>query len=158
MSLDYKVAHPIDDVFELLTDPDFLVARSIGIGEDSADCEVEEDEDGKVYVTMNRAVTRDLPAFLAKLFSAKQNLTMKETWQQVGANWVGKGEYTIEGQPVNIKTDVTLKADGNACVYSVKYTPKAKIPMIGGKVEKYIKGNCEEGSTKEMDFLVAKLA
>ena len=158
MSLDYKVAHPINDVFELLTDPDFLVERSIGIGENSADCEIEEDEDGKVYVSMNRAVTRELPSFLAKLFSAEQNVAMKETWQQVGENWLAKGEYTIEGQPVNIKTDVTLKTDGENCVYSVKYTVKAKIPLIGGKVEKYIVGNCEEGSTQEMDFLSAKLA
>ena len=157
MSLEYKVAHPIDEVFELLTDPDFLVERSISIGEDSADAEIEEDEDGKVYVKMTREVTRDLPSFLAKLFSAKQKLTMEETWQQVGDNWLGKGEYTVEGQPVNIKTDITLKSDGSGCVYTIKYNPKAKIPMIGGKVEKYIKGNCEDGTRKEMDFLVKKL-
>ncbi len=157
MSLDYKVAHPLDDVFELLTDPDFLVERSIGIGEDSADCEIEEDENGKIYITMNREVTRDLPSFLAKLFSAKQKLTMKETWQQVGSNWIGKGEYTVEGQPVNITIDITLKSEGDGCVYSTKYSAKAKIPMIGGKVEKYIKGNCEDGTRAEMDFLAAKL-
>ncbi len=157
MSLEYKVAHSIDEVFELMTDPDFLVERSIGIGELEADAEVSEDEDGKVYVNMTRKVTRDLPAFLSKIFDPKQTLTMEETWQQVGDAWTGKGLYTVEGQPVEIKTDFTLKASGDGCVYTVKYDAKAKIPMIGGKVEKFIKSNCEEGTTKEMDFLAQKL-
>jgi len=158
MSLEYPVSHPIDTVFDLLTDPDFLVERSIGIGELEADCEIEEDDAGKVYVSMTRKVVRDLPAFLAKIFDPKQVLSMQETWQQIGESWVGKGEYTVEGQPVNIKTDITLKPTADGCVYSIQYNAKAKIPMIGGKVEKFIKGNCEEGTRQEMDFLVGKLA
>lgn len=158
MSIDYPIALSVDEAFEYLTDPDFLVERSIGIGEISADAEVAEDEDGKVYVSMTRQVTRDLPSFLAKVFDSKQTLQMEEEWVQDGESWLGKGVYTVEGQPVEIKTNIELKPQGDASVYCIKFDAKAKIPMIGGKVEKFIKSNCEDGTQKEIDFLASKIA
>lgn len=157
MSLEFTFKHPADVVFDLLCDPDFLVERSIAIGELSADAEVEEDDSGKITVRMRREVKQELPAFLAKLFSPQQTITMTDEWRLVGSNYVGKGDFEVVGQPVNVKTEMTLKPQGNGCVLSIKYKPTAKIPLIGGKVEKFIEGNCEEGSLKEMKYAEARL-
>jgi hypothetical protein len=157
MSLTFDFAHSAEDVFELFTDPDFLVDRSLAIGELSADAEVAEDEDGVVYVTMRREVSQDLPAFLAKLFNPKQVLNLEETWTQDGDTFVGNSEYTVEGQPVNVKTQMQLTPNDSGCTFSITYNIKADIPLIKGKVEKFIKGNCEEGTKKELDFAVSRL-
>lgn len=157
MSLEFTFSKSADDVFDLLCDPDFLVERSIALGEISADAEVDEDDKGKVIITMRREVKRDLPAFLAKIFNPQQVINLREEWQQIGSNYIGKGEFTVEGQPVVVKADFALKSTDSGCVFSVKYSPKAKIPMIGGKVEKFIEGNCVEGSRKEMEFAAKKL-
>lgn len=157
MDLEYKFSHSADDVFDLFCDPDFLVDRSMALGEVSADAEIDEDDKGKVIVTMRREVKRDLPAFLAKIFNPQQVINLKEEWQQIGNNYIGKGEFTVEGQPVTVKTDMQLKAQGDGSVFSIKYSAKAKIPMIGGKVEKFIHGNCVEGTQKELEFTAKRL-
>ncbi len=158
MSLEFTFNHSVDEIFDLFCDPDFLVERSMALGEISADAEVEEDDSGKITVKMRREVKQDLPAFLAKLFNPQQVITMTDEWRLVGNNYVGKGEFLVEGQPVNVKVEMTLKPQGKGCVYSIKYKPTAKIPLIGGKVEKFIQGNCEEGTMKELKYMAAQLA
>ncbi len=158
MSLKFTFSHSVDDVFDLFCDPDFLVERSMALGEISADAEIEEDDNGKILITMRREVKQDLPAFLAKMFNPQQAITMKEEWQQIGESFIGKGTYDVEGQPVTVKTDMTLKPDGDGCIYTISYSPKAKIPMIGKKVEKFIEGNCEEGTKKELEFTAERLS
>jgi hypothetical protein len=152
MSLEFSFKQSADTLFDLLCDPDFLVQRSIALGEISADAETEEDEDGRVTITMRREVKQDLPSFLSKLFKPQQVLLMKEEWQKVGPNYVGKGEFTVDGQPVTVKTEMTIKPKGKGCTYGISYKPKAQIPLVGGKVEKFIEGNCIEGSKKELEY------
>lgn len=158
MSIEFSFTQTAEEVFDLFCDPDFLVERSMALGEVSADAEIDEDDKGKVIITMRREVKRDLPSFLAKVFNPQQILNLREEWQQIGSNFIGKGEFTVEGQPVSVKTEFTLKNTDNGCVFTAKYHPKAKIPLIGGRVEKYIESNCFEGVTKEVDFTKAKFA
>lgn len=158
MSVEFNFSHSAEDVFELFCDPDFLVERCIAIGELSADVEIEEDENGIVTVNMTREVKRELPSFLAKMFNPQQVVKLVETWQQIGDNYTGKGEITVEGQPVSIKTSFTLKNTDNGSVFSIKYSPKASIPLIGGRVEKFIEGQSEKDVVKELEFTAKKLA
>lgn len=157
MSVEFNFSHSAEDVFELFCDPDFLVERCMAIGELSADVEVEEDDTGKITVSMTREVKRELPSFLAKMFNPQQTVYLKETWQQIGDNFTGKGEITVEGQPVSIKTSFTLKSTDNGSVFSIKYAPKASIPLIGGRVEKFIEGQSEKDVLKELEFTAKKL-
>ncbi|CAA0104594.1 Uncharacterised protein [BD1-7 clade bacterium] len=157
MSVKYNLPYDAESVFELLTDPDFLVQRSLECGELSADAEVEEDGI-KTHVIMNREVVRELPKVLAKIFDPKQTLHMKESWQQVGSNFVGKSEFTIEGQPASLSADMTIKPTNSGCEYAITYKAKANIPLVGGKVEKFIIANCEDAIPKEVAFLEEKLA
>lgn len=158
MSVEFKFTHSADEVFELFCDPDFLVERCMAIGELSADVEVEEDESGKVIVSMTREVKRELPSFLAKMFNPQQTVYVKETWQAIGDNYTGKGEITVEGQPVKITTSFTLKNTDGGSTFSIKYVPKASIPLIGGRVEKFIEGQSEKDVQKELEFTANKLS
>lgn len=157
MSLEFTFSHSAEDVFDLFCDPDFLVERSIALGEISADAEIE-DDGSKVTISMRREVTRDLPKMLAKVFNPQQVLNLKEEWQQIGEAFIGKSEFTVEGQPVKVNTEMTLKPSGNGSVFSIKYKAKADIPLVGGKVEKFIISNCVEGSQKELEFAEGKLS
>lgn len=157
MALNFDFDQDVATVFNLITDPDFLVKRSTEIGELEADCDVE-DYDDKTIVKMRRLVSRDLPAFLAKLFNPKQNLTMVETWLKDGEEWKGSYVVTVEGQPVTISADFSLKAKGTGSCYSISHKAKANIPLVGGKVEKFILANAEEGALLELNFAKQSLA
>jgi hypothetical protein len=158
MSMHYEYEHDAQSIFELLTDPDFLVNRCLELGELEASCEVEENGDETV-VSLTRIVERDLPRVLAKVFDPVQTIRMKETWVPDGPD-AYKGNYVFEvvGQPVTVKATFELYSTDDGCCYAINHTVKARVPLIGGQVEKFILGQVADGCLAEMEYVEQQLA
>ncbi len=157
MSIEYKFQASADRVFALLTDADYLVDRCLALGELSADCTVEDDNDETV-ITLSREVERSLPSFLARLFESRQKIEMIERWRGKGNIHHGSYVLKVEGQPIVIEAEMSLKADGNdSCTYTVSYNAKAQMPLIGRRVESFIVSQTESGAHAELDHLAAAL-
>ncbi|MEX1667573.1 DUF2505 domain-containing protein [Zhongshania guokunii] len=147
----------VDEVWALLCDPDFRVERCIALGELSADCDVEVGED-QVIVRMHREVVRELPSVLAKIFNSKQSLDFVETWQRQPNGWAGSLSIIIKGQPAELKATCSLLATATGCEHIVDHRCKAKIPLVGGKVEKFVVAQTDAGALDEFNYLKNKLA
>jgi len=157
MSIEYRFKAGADKVFDRLTDADFLVDRCLALGELSADCTVEE-EDDEVVITLTREVERNLPAFLSRIFDSRQTVEMVERWNTRGATLEGRFTLKVEGQPVTVEAVMTLEPEGKGgCVYSVEHSAKASIPLIGRRVESFIIGQTEAGARAELDYLAKAL-
>jgi hypothetical protein len=152
MSVSYEFDHDVQTIYETLTEPQFLVDRCLALGELSAECEVEEDEETTV-VKLVREVSRDLPRVLAKLFDAVQVTDMVETWQPDGEGWRGTWELDVRGQPVTVAARFQLEPTSTGSRYTVSHSVKAKIPLVGKQVEKYILGQTASGATDELAYL-----
>jgi len=151
----YTFKASADTVFDLLTDPDFLVQRCVALGEKNIQCDVEM-EGRKTRVILARTIKQDLPAVLAKLFGSENRMVMTENWEAIGNSWMGDYAVDVEGQPVKLRARFKLKPTPEGCEYSIDYSCKANIPLVGGKVEAFILGQTEEGMRKEMDYLSAR--
>lgn len=156
MTVKITIDHDLDTVWELLSDPQFRVDRSEALGEFNAECEVEADDDSAT-VTMSRDVERDLPSVLAKVFSSRQSLSFVERWQWDGEGWSGTLQVDVQGQPVKITADFSLTSDGDGCVYEITHYCKAKIPLVGGKVEKFVLAETDKGAVEELEYLISAL-
>lgn len=158
MSIEYRFKASADRVFGLLTDADFLVDRCLALGELSAECTIEDDDD-EVIITLTREVERNLPAFLSRIFSNRQTVEMVERWGSPrGGTRHGKFSLKVAGQPVAVEAAITLRADSRtSCVYSVEHSAKANIPLIGRRVESFILGQTESGARAELDYLAKAL-
>lgn len=156
MSLTYDFPKDCQTVFELLTNSDFLTERSLAIGETKATCDITK-EGSKTIVSMHREVTRNLPSFAAKLFSAVQVLKMKEVWEPEGEGFRGEYKIEIEGQPVAISATFSLQPSGSGSTYKIQHGSKAKIPLIGKKIEKFIASQTADGCTTEINYALSKL-
>lgn len=156
MSLNFKFDHDVETVANLLADPDFLVERSLAMGELDASAEVD-GTDEEYTVSMTRRVKQDLPAVLAKMFNTEQEMQMTETWRWDQDGYTGDYKVTVEGQPVVVSAQFSLKPDGDGSVYSISHSAKAKIPLVGGKVEKFILGQTTDGAMAELNFAKAQL-
>ena len=153
MPMHYEFAYDVDSVFNLLTDPQFLVDRCLELGELEASCEVEEQGDTTV-ISLTRKLKRDMPRFLAKMMDPVQNMHLTEQWQPDGEDsWSGEYTFEVEGQPVSIRATFELYPTDTGCCYTIAHRVTAKIPLIGGKIEKYIQGQAEDGCTTELDYL-----
>lgn len=157
MTAAYVFKASADTVFDLLTDPDFLVQRCVAMGEKNIQCDVEM-EGRQTRVVLARTIKRDLPAVLAKLFGSENRMVMTENWEAIGNSWMGHYAVEVEGQPVKLGAKFKLKPTAEGCEYSIDYSCKANIPLVGGKVESFILSQTEEGMRKEMDYLAQRLA
>jgi hypothetical protein len=152
MPIHYEFEYDVESVFDLLTDPDFLVDRCLALGELEASCNADKDGDGTV-LNMTRKIERDLPGFLAKMMNPIQTMHVTEQWQPDGeGGWTGDYAFEVEGQPVSIGADFELYPTDGGCCYSIEHRASARIPLVGRRVEKYILGQAEEGCTEELDY------
>ncbi len=152
-----KYNAPLETVYAALTDPKFLKARCLELGELSADCKAK--KQGKAHaVTMKREVRRELPAFLSKIFNPVQTIVIEEHWSDDDDG--GKqASYKLDvvGQPVEVTADISLTPSGKGCVYEIEHRCKARIPFIGGQIEKFVLAQTQAGCKDELDYLVAAL-
>ncbi len=157
MSMHYEYEKDAQSVFELLTDPDFLVDRCLELGELEASCEVEENGVDTI-ISLTRTVERDLPKVLAKVFDPVQTIRMTETWKPVGEDSY-KGSYTFEvvGQPVTVGATFELYPTDDGCCYTIDHTVKATVPLIGRQVEKFIRSQVADGCQAEMEYVEQQL-
>jgi len=152
MAVTFDFDHDLQTVFETLTDPQFLVDRCIALGELDAECEVEEDGDA-VILTMVREIQRDLPKVLDKVFGGVQTTDFTEEWRPHKDGWKGHWTMSVRGQPVTVDAEFQLQPTAKGCRYSVSHSAKAKIPLLGGQVEKFILGATTGGATDELNYL-----
>ena len=157
MSIQYQFKADADTVFAKLTNADFLKSRCESLGEIKVDCQVSE-TDGKVKVMLDRTIRRDLPKVLAKMFNPENRTVMHEIWQKLDdGSYRGEYEIDVKGQPVNLFASFTLKNKGKGSVYDIDHGCRAKIPLVGRQVEKFVIGQIGDGFRKEMDFVANNL-
>jgi uncharacterized protein YndB with AHSA1/START domain len=156
--MEQKYAAPADKVFALLTDPKWLEARCLALGELSAKVKAKK-SGGGVTLTMRRRVKRDLPGLLAKVLSPEAELVFEEAWSAADAGGKRTGTLTMEaaGQPVRMTASFELAPSGKGCVYRIAHRCKSSVPLIGLAVEKFALGQVESGCADEFAYLVKQL-
>jgi Protein of unknown function (DUF2505) len=153
MAVEYEFSASPHVVYRKLCDADFLVDRCLTIGDFSADCTVE-DDDEQVVVAMTRVVENALPPFLARLLEPRQTLDQVERWRPVGDARHGRLQIRIVGQPVSVEADMRLQPNASGgCTYSVEHTVTANMPLIGRRVENYLLMHMEKSARAELAYL-----
>lgn len=157
MGIEYHFKASLDRVFDLLTNADFLVQRSLSLGELRADCTIEDDGEQAV-VTLTREVERNVPAFLSPLFQSRQSLEIVERWTARGNPRLGHSVLVLGGQSITIESELKLSAESpNGCTYGVTHAVRAPIPLIGRRVESFFLGQTEATTRAELDYLASRL-
>jgi hypothetical protein len=156
MSLRFEFPVEIEEIYDLLTDPDFLVDRNVALGDIDSECEVEE-TDSNLLIKMKRTRKLDLPAFLANVLGGNPVFSTEEQWQVVEDRFEGRSTTVVGGQAGTVRTEFTLSPTRKGCEYKISHSAKIKIPVVGRKVEKYIVNTAAGDVKKEMDYLRSAL-
>jgi len=153
-----KFAFPvgIEEIYDLLTDPDFLVDRNVALGDVDSECEAEETASG-ILIKMKRTRHLDMPAFLSSVLGGNPVFHTEEQWMTVQDHYYGNSTTTVGSHPGTVRTSFTLHPDKKGCVYQISHEAKMKIPLVGRKVEQYIVQKAAEDVKKEMEYLRSSL-
>ncbi len=142
---------PPADVYAMLTDPAFR--EQVGQAQDATACTVSV-SDGTMTLDLTTPNT-DIPGF-AKAFAG--DTTRSITTEQWRDGSVADFRVETPGKPASISGTRRLVADGNGTRDVIEAEAKAKIPLIGSKIEKLIASQFEAGTAKEHAVGVAWLA
>ena len=154
----HKYPQDVDTVFKLMTSEEYLVDRAYWVKEVDPEAKVEWNGD-LPKITLQRWVLRDYPKFLKKMFPPKQGMGEEEQWQKDGDNWKGSYVIDVQGNPVEVTGEFTLRAtpDGGS-EFSIRHGVTAKIPLLGKKIEAYILKETQMGCGDELVFCEKRLA
>ncbi len=147
-----KLNAPVDKVFALLTDPKWLEARSLALGELSATCKTKKTAGGAT-VTMKRRVRRELNAVISKVLNPESDIELVEQWTVDKGRRTGTFTLQVVGKPATVTAEFELAPEGKGCVYRIQHDAKVSVPLIGGVVAKFIMGQTEQGCADELDYL-----
>jgi uncharacterized protein DUF2505 len=128
-----------DDVFTMLTDKTFQDRKLSQTGALSWKVEVHPDGAGGAVVTSSRALPTDqVPDAFRTLVGQQITITQTETWAAASPDGGRTGSLVVEvaGAPVRMNATLSLSASGAGTVELVDGELKARVPLIGGRIER----------------------
>ena len=160
MRVTHQLNGDVDQVFALMTDPDFLQRKFTAGGAKNISVDQEQLADGSRRITVRRHVTVDLPGFAKKFIQPTNSLLQTETWEPAGDGEPRTCRYRVDvqGVPSHIDGTVTLTPDGTGTRQDVEAEVKVSIPIVGGKLEKLAVDSGEKLLADEADFTNKELA
>jgi hypothetical protein len=122
----------IQQVHEMLADPDFRRAVCDHQGVLRNTVTIEEDDRGMTVVVDQVQSARGIPSFAKKFVSDEINIVQSEDWTTPEK---GNIHVAIPGKPGEITGTALLTEDPDGTTETVNLTVKVNIPLVGGKIE-----------------------
>ncbi len=157
MKIRHEISYdaPPADVYAMLADPSFRRKSCAAMGVLSCDVRIEPAAEGMTVVIDQVQPTAGIPAFAKKITGETTRAVQTE-------EWTGPAEATLTvrtpGKPMEIEGRLTLTADGASTVETFEGDVRAKVPLIGGKLESLTADLFKAGMDKEHSAGVAWLA
>jgi hypothetical protein len=139
--LSAEIRYDVDpeQVFSMISDPDFQEAKCVATGSLEHEVDVSEDDDGVVAVYSRRTMPTDqLPDFARSFVGRTVMLRETQRWQPSATDGTRTGSVLveIEGVPVRFTGSMVLTPDGEGCHQPIEGDLKASVPLVGGRIEK----------------------
>lgn len=112
-------------------------------------------DDGEFRLKTRRAVPVDAKGVAAKFMPSTTQVVNDERWRASDKT----GAVTVEtrGVPLEMRCTAKMRDDGDACVIDYDWHIKAKIPVGGGALEKFVVKDMEKRQAQEHEAGIALL-
>jgi uncharacterized protein YndB with AHSA1/START domain len=134
------------EVFEMLADPGFRKRVGEALDVASADITLERDGDGFALTNDQVQQTGGLPSFAKKFAGETTRVIQTEEWSSPTG-----GTLRIEapGKPTSMAGTIELVPDGSGTVEVVELEIRAKVPLVGGRLERLMADQVRSGMDTE---------
>jgi hypothetical protein len=150
LTLRHELHCSADRHWELFFDPEWtrtLILEGLGFNK----CEVGDlKEEGDITARRMRVEPKiDVPAAVAKLLGPRLGYTEEGRFHRPTRKWTYELKLSVLAEKIQMGGDVTLEpGDETRCTRVSKLWMRAKIPLIGGLVEKAAEKNMRDGWDK----------
>ena len=122
----------------MLTDEDFQARKCTAHGAHGQGVSIEAHGERTTIVSIRDLPTGDLPSFVKSIVGDTVTVTETQDWGPPGTDGSRSGSLTvgIAGAPVDLAGTLSLTPGGGGSVEVVEGDLKARIPLIGDRIEK----------------------
>ncbi|MFC5727991.1 MULTISPECIES: DUF2505 domain-containing protein [Nocardioides] len=136
-----------DEVFAMLADPAFR--EKVAAAQDVVSAEVTHTPQGDGFTMVVDQVqhTRGLPTIARKFAGDTTQAVVREEWSGPDRGTI---EITAPGKPTRAFGTLALVPDGEGTRHVVELEVTVKVPLVGGKLEKLMTDNIDDGLSTEL--------
>lgn len=133
----YSYDAPLDKVWQMLSDPEFVTARDEALQIPDPRVETKADGTNIVSVTSGEVPAGMIPAAAQRFLKGGASFAIREEWRRDSDKLAtGTMDVQAKGVPVSLNANITLKADGDKTGATMDGELKVSIPFLGPKLEK----------------------
>lgn len=142
---------PIADVWAMFLDKESHLAKFASMGHRDIEVLSCEEDDSHLKIQIQRVVDIDVPGFAKKFLKPSNTVISTDTWADQGdGTYGGTFEIDIKGTPVEARGRTRLApADDSRTDYTISVDIKVKVPLVGGRIEGFAKGDIEKQIDQE---------
>ncbi|HVL83053.1 MAG TPA: DUF2505 domain-containing protein [Pseudonocardia sp.] len=162
-SIDYRSSsrYPADEVYAVMTDPDFLKARLERLGGPGAALlDHAGDHAGARYRVRHGLDARELPSMVRSFLAGDLVIERHERWtREASGRYTGEVDVTIRGTPASAAGGMRLHdVDAGGSELLVRADARVDVPFIGGRIEEVIAEQVRNLLTAETAFTLEWLS
>jgi hypothetical protein len=133
---------PASVVIKMLTDRKFYTDRLELLGHTKYEV-LDHKADGKVFsLKIRRKLPMQVPAAVKKFVSPETTIVHEDRWDV--ASKTGRISIDLQGVPIEMSCTTALTDSGKDCLLTYSFDIKAKVPLIGGVIEKAVAAENEK--------------
>ena len=149
MKFDIKARYPAPSavVLKMFMDKDFHTKKLgvMGIAKSRVLDHKAAGDDFRIKI--ERKVPLDAPGVVKKFVPAEATVVSEEKWNRAAKTGAVKVEP--QGVPVDIKANVRFADDAQGCTITYAFDVTARVPLVGGALEKFVAGDMEKKFAEE---------
>ena len=157
MKFDIKARYPAPSavVLKMFMDKEFHAKKLVALGITKSRV-LEHDAKGEDFrIKVERKVPLDAPALVKKFIPAETTVVSEEKWNS--AKKTGAVKVEPVGVPVEIKCTAKFADDAQGTTITYAFDVTAKVPFVGGALEKFIAADMESKFAEEAKAAISLL-
>ncbi|MBF0452055.1 MAG: DUF2505 domain-containing protein [Candidatus Magnetomorum sp.] len=152
----HKYPYTSDAVYNMLLNRDYVEKKYPEIGFTDVKIVYFDKKDDTFVIQTRRDIVADIPGFAKKFIQPKSTLIQTDTWViSDDPRKTGTVQLETEGLPVRMNGRMQLQPTDDGCLNVFDYEIKVNIPLIGGRLARFLE---EQGMKSGEDEYVYNLA
>jgi hypothetical protein len=156
----YSCPADVETVFAALSGEGWAKRKAEVLGDGSKVVRREQKPDGGVVLVVSRELPEGVPGFLEKFLPRDGRAQQTDDWGPAGPDGVRRGTWQAEipGAPAQVGGTMRLEPGpdtdvGASTTYTIEGEVKVRVPVIGGRAEKFLAGMVVRLTEKEAQVL-----
>ena len=149
----------VEDVLRVLTSPEWVARRDAVLHDGSRVVEQVQRPDGSVRTVVSRELPQGGPSFLTAFLPGDRRVVQTDEWGPA-QDGVRRGTWSVElpGTPARLGGALLLEPTATGSRYVVEGAADIRIPLVGGKAERFVVDVVQQLAVKEGELLRAALS